>query len=407
MRARTRHPFAVYGAAACLAGGLAGPVSAQQQAKPVTITAGIDVRHDDNVARASAARAALRGVRQGDQSVSPNVSVVVLKPLGRHQVSLDGTLAYDFYRRNSFLNRERIGVTGSGLLQVSRCAITVSPAFSRRQSDLGEIAIPRGGGRDSVRNVQTTQVYGGTVECGGDIGLRPIAGIERTIQDNSTDFRQFSDNRRTNYVAGLGYARPTFGKLQILLGIDDVTYPNRPPIGDEEDGFTARQGGVRFQREIGANLQATAQVNYMTLRPRRADAPDFKGVTYDLSLLATLADRLQIEAALSRSAQPALQSDASYRVERQWAVSGTYALSSLLSLNADATFVKRRYAGERPTFGPLLGDDRRDTYAAGATYEFSPRLQFAANVRYQTREAGDPFYSFNSLSEVVSVKFVY
>lgn len=392
--------------AACLAGGMPRLAYAQT-AQPLTISAGVDVRHSNNVARTAAARATQRGIRPDDQIVSPTLDISLLKPVGRHQFSLNGTVAYDFYTRNSFLNRERILLAGSGILRASQCSLTLAPSFARRQSDLGEIAIPEAGGRDAVRNVQTSQDYAGTLECGGDIGFRPVVGIEREIANNSTDVRRFSNNRRTHYTLGMGYARPTLGKLQILYGADTVTYPNRPKINGQDNGYNTDQIGGRFERGIGANLQGNVQINYLFLRTPRADASNFTGITYSLGLVATLADRLKLGVNLNREAQPALQTDAVYRLVRQWDFSATYAMSSLLSFDASAGFAKRNYVGERPTFGPLLRNDRTNTYAGRANYLLSPRLKLGAEIRYQQRKSANKFYDYNELSEMISVKFVY
>lgn len=378
-----------------------------QSAAPVTLIMGVEARHDDNVARASAERAAVRGVVRSDEVVSPTASVDVLKRFGSHQLVVSGTAAYDFYRRNPFLNRERLAVSASGLIQASSCLIILSPGFARRQSDLSDIAVPLTGTRRSITNVETVQTYKGSVQCGDEIGLKPYGAIEHTNSTNSTDFRQFSNNLRTVYTGGIGYAQPAFGKIQILLAKEHVTYPNRPRIGPDEDGYTARQAGVRFERGIGANLQLTAQGNYIMLQPRRTSAPDFTGLTYEVTMTATFADRLQLEAALSKQAEPSLQSDATYRVARQWTFTGTYAATSLLSLRGNATFGKRRFAGELPTFGPLLGSDRRHTYLAGADYALTSRLNIGLEIRQQSRKADDPFYDYRSLSELLSVKFVY
>lgn len=392
--------------AACLAGTVPGLAYAQS-VKPLTLTAGVDVRHSDNVARGSADRAAQRGIRPSDQIISPSLGIDLEKALGRHELTVNGSVGYDFYTRNSFLNRERISLAGSGIVRASRCSLTLTPGFSRRQSDLGEIAIPETGGRNGVRNVQTTQHYAGTLECGGDIGFRPIAGIQRDIADNSEDVRQFSNNRGTNYTLGMGYARPTLGKLQILYVAGDVNYPNRPPVNGKQDGYKTDQIGGRFERDIGANLKGNVQINYLSLRTPRPDVPDFSGITYGVGLAATFADRLKLGINLDREAQPSLQTDAAYRIARKWDFSATYALSSLLSLDTSAGFIKRNYVGEQGAFGPPLRNDRSNIYDAGVSYLFSPRLKFGAEVRYENRKSADAFYNYDELSEMVSIRFIY
>ena len=86
-------------------------VAAQRRSEPVTqLSASLYVRHDSNVARADADRAAQRNLARADQRATPSIDLVVARPLGRNTLSINASAGYDFYRRNKRLNRERLSL---------------------------------------------------------------------------------------------------------------------------------------------------------------------------------------------------------------------------------------------------------------------------------------------------------
>ncbi|MGJ3628667.1 hypothetical protein AB5I41_20335 [Sphingomonas sp. MMS24-JH45] len=133
----------------------------------VAIDLSLDVRHDSNVVRSSADRAAARGLVRSDQRATPSIDLILARPLGRNRVQIVASAGYDFYRRNSRLNRERLSLIGDGSVIGGPLTIDVTAALARRQSDpadLTPLLIP---GIDSIRNTQTTQDYSVRARLGG------------------------------------------------------------------------------------------------------------------------------------------------------------------------------------------------------------------------------------------------
>lgn len=396
------------GMAAVLA--LVAPTALAAQARsgrPVVITAGASLWHDSNVARGGLQRAATRGLSRSDERFNPNVAVSINKPFGRNLATLEGSLGYEFYRRNTVLNRERIAVTGAFQGNLSACTFTVSPTFSRRQSDLGEVVILDVPGTQAVKNTETVQSYTGRAQCGRSNGLRPFGAIERGIQDNSNVLRSRQDNRRMRYSGGVGYARPTLGELTLLAAQEEVTYPRRVLASGGRDRYKLFEAGGRFERQIGGSLRGSAQLTYATVDVDRPGAEEFSGLNYIVGLTATFADRLQIEAGLGRSVQPALQSDATYRIQNQSNVRATFVASERLSASAGAAFSSRKYEGEGSALGPPITSDRRSTYSGSLVYRLSDRMRFSGDVRYENRRAPGSFYDFSNLSEGISVNYIF
>ena len=101
--------------------------------------------YDSNVAASDAAFAAARGIKPSDVIINPTVRLDLARPVGRQTVFLLATAGYDFYARNSRLNRENILVNPGVLGQFSRCEYDVSGSYSRGQNGLQELALGPGG----------------------------------------------------------------------------------------------------------------------------------------------------------------------------------------------------------------------------------------------------------------------
>lgn len=372
------------------------PAIAQSADAPrMEITVGAGIRHDSNVARSSDGVANTRGLSRSDQRFTPEIAIDLYRPFARNTVELVASAGYDFFRRNTQLNRERIGIDGALGLRTGPCDTDLTIGLTRRQSDLGQIAFNAVDDRN-IRNAETIQTYGAAIACGDAIGLRPIASISRQLGNNSNDLRQFSNFRSVQYGGGLEYTRPTFGSLRLRATRNEVAYPNRPSLTGAGDGFTFDRVGVEFTRDLGAVLTADASVYYSTLSAEQPGAEEFDGVTYAGALTATTT-RWVLSAGFAREVAPTLQVDALYRVERNVNLGATYALTSAVSLTGTATYSARRYVNSGTSFGPLLTNDRRQIYGLAATFARSPRLRFILDGGYETRNANGSFYDYDNV----------
>jgi hypothetical protein len=392
-------------AATILAGG-SWSAHAQTVARPEFVVKFSSVaRYDSNLARVSAGQVSARGLVREDFSVRPAVDIRIVRPIGSIVATLDGGVAYNIYRRNTVLNREQLQFAGNVVVPVSLCRVQLDGSFSRRQSDLGEINLLNAVGAQSVRNVETTQLYGARGQCGLATGISLGLGVERKIADNDNVLRAFSDNRTTTYSGNVGYARPTFGNLSIQASMDEVRYPHRIVIPGSSDRYSAKNVGVRFERQIGQALRGVVAVGYVDVDPKVAGVARFKGVTWSADLTVSLGDRFQATIGTSRSVKPSLQSEAVYSVQRQYTLDATYYLSDRLSLGAGAQLSSRRFGGATAVNGPLLTDDRRDSFRGGITYKASERIQFSIDGNYDRRDANGTLYDYSSAGAAFRVSF--
>lgn len=357
----------------------------------------LEVRHDSNVARTSDALAAARGLKRSDERLTPGVEIDVQRPMGRHTMSVSGFVGYDFYRRNSRLNRERLGLSAIAGINAGPCLLTLSPGIQRRQSELNTIQFVNLPGTDSYRNTQTTQDYSAELRCGRRTGLRPLVRYERIIGDNSNFIRRISDYRSNKYSAGVGYTNPILGDFTVTVDRDETSYPHRPQAGPNPfGGFRSDDIKLTAQRDIGSLIVANASLAYTHLRPDLAGVRGFNGLSWSLGATVRPTTRLSLQLASNNSVHPSLGAAAVYQRSRNVTLDATYALTHRTSLKAGVSQDHHRYEGASAIYGPLLTNDTLTRLSAGASYDWNSKVQLNLDVGHEHRNANGGIYDYNS-----------
>jgi hypothetical protein len=359
----------------------------------------LDGLYQSNVAQANADLAALRGLHRSDFRVTPGVDVVLVRPFGRNTLRLNGFAGYDFYTRNHSLDRERLGLNADARLNFGPCLVSLRPSIVRQQSQLSQIYFIDTPGIDSVRNTETVQVYAGDVRCGRTYGLRPVAGYEHSIGDNSNNVRKISDYRGDRYFGGVGYNNPSFGNFTLTYEHNRIVYPHRDALvsplflADRYTGDTVR---LEAERDIGSIVTIKGSVAYFTVKAPVANVRDFKGLGWQLEGTIQPASRLQLTLTTEHRPEPSLGAEALYSIESKYGALATYALTSRTSLFLGGSLDKRDYRGATGVFGPVLTDDRLIRLRAGATLAMSPRVKLTAEAGHETRNANGNIYDFSN-----------
>lgn len=363
-------------------------------------------RYDENVARASRAVAASRGLTRSDVMLSPVATVDIEKPFGPHRVGVTGQIGYDFYRRNTELNRERINLSADSDLRAGPCAVSPYVRFSRRQTDLGDLAL-LGPAFVDVKNTETVQTYGAELACGRATGLRPVVGYEYETGDNSNLLRERSDYHAQMYSVGLRYVGPTFGVVTVYARRRKTVFDDLPVPGFGDDRYRTTEYGVRYQRNIGSRFTVAGSVGHTKVDSANPLVGDRSGLTWNLRGTALVGSRMQVTLETANEFRNSLSSDATVNRLRSYMASVNYAATEVLRFNASARFEKQtRDYGFVPPPGTLL-DDKRRIYRVGATYDFGRRTRFGLYAGREERNGnGSLFdYSANNVSMSVGVRF--
>lgn len=357
----------------------------------------LGLQADSNVARANAARAALRGLDRADLRVSPALTATIDYPIGPHLIEGNAYLGYDFYMRNPRLDAERLNLDGRAKLDFQICEVTPKVAFSRHRTEFENSGFLDPNGPLIVDNIEMRQTYGADVSCGRQVGLRPLAGIEYSKGDNSNELRRRSDFDATTIRVGVGYRQPTIGDIELYASRRQTNFPERA-IGGVADRFVLRSVGASFQRDIGTRFTFDGDVSYADLSSRFG-GNGFGGLNYSLGLSAIVSERLQLRGTFSKAIQTSLSNDANYTVTENYGINATYVLSPRLRLGAGYLLRKNDYTYSN-TLGVLpanaLNNDSLNSISSSLTYQRSDRLSFTLNGGYEKRNANGSFYDYSS-----------
>ena len=356
----------------------------------------LEDRHDSNIARTDRTRAAIRGLELGDWRATPALQLTVARPLGRNTLALTASAGYDFYRRNTQLNRERISVAGNAVLNANACRLTLTPSFSRRQSDLGDLALLSVPGIDSVRNTETVQDYSAELRCGGTYGIQPVLTGSRSVGDNSEPRRRISDYRTWRYGGGLGYNSPVLGEFTALLTRTQTRYPGRP-LGLGRSSFDTTRGQLNLTREWFGLITSSGSISYISLDPQQGGTRRFRGIGWNLSLTATPQPDLRVIAGLARDVAPSLGTDALYILNRSYSLGTSYAVSRIVTVGLNGSIDQRRYVGATGVFGPALTSSNQRSLVGTVSASASRRLSVGADVGYQNRNANGTIYDYKDV----------
>lgn len=366
-----------------------------------------DLTHESNIAHSDLAGANSRDLRPADERLTLGFSADVQRELGRNTLAIHGMIGYDFFRRNSDLNRERVGIETDFRIQTGPCKVNLRGRLDRGQSDLSKIYFLNQPGLASVKNTETTMTYGGDFSCGRFYGANPMIGYERSTGANSDQFRKESNYHRDHYYGGLVFDNPVIGRYTVTVDHSKISYPNRVggPLA-QFGGF--RNSALRFtgERKIGAVVTAQFGAGYNWVKPQTAGAQNFKGFSWNLAGTVIPLARLQLTLATSRAIEPSLGQEALYSIDRNYGATANFALTSRTSLNAQINYGRRSFRGSVGLFGPRIDEDRLFRAGGGVTMAFSRRLTVSAVVGYEKRNATGTVYDYGNTYVGLRSKFV-
>ncbi|HEX8056051.1 MAG TPA: porin [Novosphingobium sp.] len=383
-----------------LAGAASAPAYGQAVAGPVTeLSFTAQVRHDSNIASDSTP-----GLDNSDDRLNIGAAIRLARPFGRHSVSVDGFLGYDFYRRNKNLNAERISFGADGQFDVGFCQVGLTPRFNRNQSNLYDLSVINVPGIASVRNIQTTQSYRGELRCGNSLGIRPLAYYQRTWGNNSNALRKFDNYRGETIGGGLSYSNPVLGNFDVSVERTTMKYPNRQ-LFVGLSSYRLDQVVLSVSRDIGAVLTANGSIAFSHVKPESNLTPSYTGMSWSLGLTMVPTTDLQLHANLSQQIDPSLNNNALYSRTRNWGLSGTYQMGPRTSAGLAFSRNERSYRGALPIAGPQLSSDNVNRISG--RFDFTPnrRMGIGLEVGHERRNANGTFYDYRNTFVAVNTRF--
>ncbi|KEZ15299.1 hypothetical protein CP98_04535 [Sphingobium yanoikuyae] len=371
--------------------------------RAIELSMSTQATYDSNVARAQSSQAIARGIEKEDYRFTPSLEANIVLPTPAAVLMLTGTAGYDFYARNTQLDRERINLKASAATKLAICDVGVQASYARQQNDLADLSIVDGDAEASAVNVQNAFSIGGTLGCGGG-SIKPTAFVEYRTSNNSSIQREISDVDTLIYGGGVSYSSPAFGVLTAFVGRTEYDYTNRNNIVGAITSFHTTMGGFSLDRRLGARLQANGRIYYVKSDGAGVD-DRLDGLNWDVAALLRIGSRAQLGANIARQIDASTAVDLRAMEVTSYGVKLDYVLTPLLRADAGVTY-RVRNMEDTPTLPQyvVVGDDKLFELSAGLAYTLGRRIDITLRGNYQKRNADTAIYDYESIRMILGVR---
>lgn len=368
-------------------------------------TFSVTARYDSNVPRLNEESVNLQGFEREDIRISPALQLNFARNLGRHQVGINANLGYDFYVRNTELNRERLSVEPFVYANLPVCDLAVSALASRQQSDLGQLVYIGIDPTLGTDNTETRKRINGKLICGDTYGLRPTFEVERGGGDNSNPLRTIADYRYTRIQPGVGYSSPALGEISIFAVKTETDLPNQLLPNGQIAGYTQRGFGVQYRRNIGSRLSFDGSVSHIELTPNGGASEGQSGLNASVALTLLASDRLQFTAFANRNFTSTLTSTSTYELAESYGLTANVAANDRLRFRLGGQYSPRRFFYAITPAGPFISQQTQYDIFGGASYSLNRRMRLNLDAGYQRRDADLAIFDYDSVYAAVGVSF--
>ena len=390
-----------------LAVGLGAATNAQAQSQsnapdPVGEThlaasADLEELFDSNVARSSLAVAESRGIVRSDERTDLDLNVDYLKAIGRQSVFLKGFEGYNWYSKDTILNRQSGTIDGGVDLRIASCQSVLSDTFDQHQSDLVEINTPQ------VQNTRSLNTIDFNGDCARPIGFTPIWDVNQSQSHNGNSSVRENDYHSVGGQLGLAYLRPSLGRISLSGSYSTNEYTNRVFLINGSrvtDQFDVYGAVLAYSRNVGARLSITSNVSYMEVDQNISGSKSFRGLTYGLDLNLLPIGRLSGELSAERIVAPSTQIGSTFTVKNDYLATVNYAVNSKITATLGGSYSDQKFSGYLLNSGTELTHQKLPAVYSSLKYEMSRRLTLLLDVRNEERQSnlGAFGYSSNQVS---------
>lgn len=379
----------------------------------IGIRADVDLNYDSNAFGVSKALEPVRlaGSRSKDDiSITPSLQLDILLPFGRQSAFVRGGIGYDFFTKNSELNRERINLDLGTNLQVTNfCTTTINGTYLRSRSNAGDVVDPVAGGLVRLNNTEEFKSIGARADCGSGFGISPGFGYRHSETRNSKSVFKFNDSNQDSFDGSIGYQRPTLGRLSIYGSYSTGKYLNRDILGlpfgltgFPRDGVKSYSAGGRFERNIGSRISGVLSVGYSWVDPKSLASKKFRGSSYSAQINIIPTNRISLDLLASRAAELSNTTIASFSITDVYALNGTYRLNERLALNFGASHQTRDFRQTATATNPIT-NDKFDRFYGGFVYDLNRRIRLNGLVSQQHRGANDARFRYSNTTASLGV----
>jgi hypothetical protein len=374
----------------------------------MSLSAEANVDYDTNVARTSKERAQLQGIEPEDTIFTPSLVAAIVQPIGNQALFLNGSVSYNFHDKNDQLDSDRWALRAGGAAKVGPCGFTLTGGYDRGTSELDDYTLV-----NRVENVLTVKRVLLDATC-----QRSAFGVNATVSkdwgDNSLAVVEENDYETFGSSVSVFFSRPTFGSLGVFGNYSRTKYPNRFVFG-QEDGFDQYGAGVRFERRLGARINADASLSYswvslLATRPAILfpDAnQEFSGLTYSANIDYRASSRITTQLGFQRELVPTLIQGRTYEVQTNFDWSADYRIGSRLVASLGALQRKADTQAGIATNPFSLTDSRTRAIFGSLRYRQSERLSFVLSAQHEKRKADNSAFDYSGERYGLAAAFAF
>lgn len=389
-------------------------------ARQIDIRAATDLTYDSNVFGVSnrlVDQGSIGSRSKDDFSLTPSVTLNILVPVGRQSLFARGSLGYDFFERNTQLNRERINLEGGANLQfLLNCQSQVSATFNRNRSNAGDVFATTPDPIAVRANTEERTSFGGQAQCGGIAGISPSFGYRHSVVRNTSPFFRFNDSDQDSFDGSLGIQRPSLGRLSLygsyakstflnrnIFGVPDIFFPGLP-----RDGVSSYSAGGRFERSIGSRASGSVSIGYSWVNPNSFQTERFRGNSYALSLSLRPNDRFTVDLVASRAADISNTVFSSFAVTELYALNGSYRLTPNIVFNFGSSQQMRDFRGSAASVdnAAFISEDKFTRVYGGLVYDLNRRIKLNGLVSQQRRQADNAVFDYRNTTASIGASLL-
>ncbi|MDP5280588.1 hypothetical protein Q9Q95_16785 [Sphingomonas sp. DG1-23] len=329
----------------------------QQAEQGLRIEPSLTAVYDDNVYRVDSRT----GNPVADVIVTPAIEARYDRDIGVRAVSLRALIGYDRFLSETGRSKPRFELEGSGkFLIAGQCAVRPLASYRQQRADYGDI-------NSASENLQKFSTLGVSADCERPAGLYPVAAWRRDTTRNGDGF-EYADQTSNLYRAGLGYARPSLGKLTAYY--ERVT-SDRPALAVENrsDAY-----GLSFSRSVSPITSIDADFRWMHVTSNSAAIGDYDGPGWTVRVSTLAIPRVKITGSTERTIVNDSLIATGFALRTAHRLSAEMALSELTTIGVFGELVRREFRQDAAIRPFNYTRDRTNQFGLIATRKLTDRF---------------------------------
>lgn len=329
-----------------------------------------------------------------DVIVTPAIEARFDRDIGVRAVSLRALVGYDWFLSESGRSKPRLELEGSAKqLIAGTCAVKPYASYRQQRADYGDI-------NSASENLQKFSTLGITADCERPAGLYPVAAWRRDTTRNGDGF-EYADQTSNLWRAGVGYAKPSLGKLTAYY--ERVT-SDRPALAVENrsDAY-----GLSFTRAVSPLTTIDADFRWMHVTSTSDAVGSYDGPGWAVRVSTMAIPRVKLTASTERTIVNDSLIATGFAVRTAHRLSAEVGLSELTTIGAFGELVRRDFRQDAAIRPFAYTHDRTNQFGLIARRKITEALALDLSLTHLDRATNSDVsnYRANRVSLGATMRF--